>query len=368
MRRRLLALLLAVLAALPAQAQDRDVGATPSAQAAYESLFSAATLGPASRGPSAVLGWTQGYRGTVPNAAFAIAVAPNGGSIWRFVSGQPTPEAARDAALAGCREAQGRSLPGVECRILALNGAVDGHPVLQPAEARVGPLRASPLHEYHGPHAAAGVIVYSHGYGGPAADNRGNPTPAWLSAFNDLGWDVFRFDRAPGGDDLFRAVAALKEAVPQLHAMGYRQVVLAGQSRGGWQSLLAGAELPAEAVSAVIATAPAAHGTTDATHAGAREDWERLLAELPRGRLRVAVGLFDRDPFDPDPDWRAERLAEIGQERGAPTLALRPSRGRIEGHGGAGNLAFTGLYTGCFLALVLSPQPPEGLRQDPCPR
>lgn len=339
----------------------------PQQEEAYRAAFSAARLG--APPPSAQLAteFTLAYRGAVPHAAFAVARDPVAGrSAWAWISGQPTPEAAQAMALERCRRALGAIQ--AECRILATDGEVDGAAPVAPETGTLGPFRWSPLHLRRGPGAARGVIVWGHGYGGPDRDNRNRPIPGLVAVLNDAGWDVLRFDRHPGDDALTASLPRLIAGLPALREAGYRQVILAGQSRGGWQAIMAAADQPA-LVQAVIATAPAAHGEAHRpnNHAVALDDFRRLLGGLPAEMPRLLVGLFDGDDYDPDPERRAARLEEVARERGAPTLALWPQQG-IRGHHGAYDWRFTRFYGGCVVTLVQAPPAatPRGLRRGPC--
>jgi pimeloyl-ACP methyl ester carboxylesterase len=370
--RRRLPLLPALLGALVALApQGRPARAETAAEADYRAAFSAARLGLPP--PSSALATEFGahYRGALPHAAFAMARDAAGRSAWAWVSGQPSPAAAEAAALERCRSRAG-PLTGAECRVVARDGAVEGAPAVVPlAEGSIGPFRRSPLHLVRGPEAARGAVVWGHGYGGPDRDNRRVPAPGYASILNDAGWDVLRFDRHPGDDSLYTSLPRLLAGLPALRAAGYRRIVLAGQSRGGWQAVMAAAEAPG-LVDAVIATAPAAHGEAQRPNnlGAALDDFRRLLAGLPaQGGPRVLIALFEGDDYDPDPEGRAMVVETLARDRTAPLLALWPSAASgIRGHGGANDWRFTRLYGACVLTLVQAPEAaaPRGLRRDAC--
>src|SRR4051812_15424230 len=86
-----------------------------------------------------------------------------------------------------------------------------------------------------GPNAAKGAVIYSAGL-----VREGDPietTPYALDDLQSAGWDVFRFLRPRGEDTLDGSVAALGQTMAKLRGDGYRRLVLAGQSFGGWISL-----------------------------------------------------------------------------------------------------------------------------------
>src|SRR5690349_1471412 len=61
-----------------------------------------------------------------------------------------------------------------------------------------------------GPAKAKGVIVWSHGRSINAEDYK-SPTPSYLHALRDDGWEVMRFDRLSRGDTLNDSSARLAE-------------------------------------------------------------------------------------------------------------------------------------------------------------
>jgi len=337
----------------------------------YRQVFSVGALGIRS-GPSLATGWTQHYRGAAPHAAFAYATLPDGRNVWRFVSGQPSPEAARRAAQEGCDRDAAALRPGMTCRIAALDGTVlgapEGTPHVAPQGVTIGPFRSAPFLYRHGPAEAQGVIIWSHGYGGPTRDQRSTPIPGFVAPLNDAGWDVFRFDREPLEDDIGSALPRLVRGLAALRRAGYRRIVLAGQSRGAWQSILAASERP-DLVEAVIAAAPAAHGERGEpnNHGVAMDDFRRAIASLPADRVRLAVLLFEGDPYDPGPAERAEAVAQLAAVRAAPTVALFPNTGP-SGHGGVHDWRFTQRHAGCMLTFLQAPPQAvaRGVRREAC--
>jgi len=349
---------MAALLAAPVRAADPN-----SDFATYRRLFSAAALGTL-QGPSTVIGYTLHYRGTLPPAGFVVA--GTGSSVsWRFVSAAAGPEAVRSRLEATCLQ-EAASV----CRIVAQDGTVTdlALPPFRPVVAAIGPFRAAPLMFRHGPQAAEGVVVFSHGYGGALVDPARRVLPGITALLNDAGFDVMYFDRDPAEDNVGTALPALARSLPMLRQAGYRRIVLAGQSRGAWQSIMAAAERP-ELVHAVIALAPAAHGEASGPNnlAVALDDFRRLLAGLPATGPRLGVAVFDRDPFDPDPAARAAMVAEAAALRRAPTLAVFPEP-PVTGHGGGNDWRFTRGYAPCLLTLVTAPEAAvaRGVRRAVC--
>lgn len=362
-------LLLGVLLALPGSAPARADRAED--EGAHQRVFSAASILPTGL-PTASLaiGFTQHYRGAMPHAAFAYAQSADGRAAWAMSSGRTTPSEAEAEALDACAERVRGMRNAVEatCRLLATNGALHDGATIRVERGAIGPFLRSPFHLHRGPADAQGALVWGHGYGGPDTDYRGKPLPGFLSALNEAGYDILRFDRHPGDDSLFLSLPRLLRGLPELRAAGYRRVILGGQSRGGWQAMMAAAERP-DLVDAVLATAPAAHGELEPndTRDDAMADFQRILAGLAPTPVRLLVVTFDGDEFDPDPGARAQFVAEMAARRAAPTLALWPN-GPARGHSGARDWRFTRDYGACVLTLLRAPEAaaPRGLRRRSC--
>ncbi len=163
-----------------------------------------------------------------------------------------------------------------------------------------------------GPGKAKGAVVWSHGRSITTEDSK-SPTPAYLQALRDDGWDVLRFDRLSRGDTLTDSTRRLVEHTAALKKEGYKQVVLAGQSFGAFLALMA-ADASSE-VDAVVATAPAAYGSFDEFYDSWRLNATKLYPLLEQvRRARVMVFYFHGDDFDPG--GRGERSREILGGRG----------------------------------------------------
>jgi pimeloyl-ACP methyl ester carboxylesterase len=148
-----------------------------------------------------------------------------------------------------------------------------------------------------GPSQAKGVVVWSHGRSINSEDYK-SPTPIYLEALRNDGWDVLRFDRLSRGDTLTASSKRLAEYAADLKRQGYRQVVLAGQSFGGFLSIMAADD--STNVDAVIATAPAAYGNFDEFYDSWRLNATKLYPLLEDVKsARVMVFYFHDDDFDP---------------------------------------------------------------------
>ncbi|HEX5453697.1 MAG TPA: alpha/beta fold hydrolase [Stellaceae bacterium] len=148
-----------------------------------------------------------------------------------------------------------------------------------------------------GPAQAKGVVVWSHGRSINSEDYK-SPTPIYLEALRNDGWDVLRFDRLSRGDTLTASSKRLAEYAADLKREGYRQVVLAGQSFGGFLALMA-ADASTD-VDAVVATAPAAYGNFEEFYDSWRLNATKLYPLLQDVKsARVMVFYFHDDDFDP---------------------------------------------------------------------
>jgi dienelactone hydrolase len=198
-----------------------------------------------------------------------------------------------------------------------------------------------------GPAGAKGAVVWSHGRSIEVEDSQA-PTPAYIEALREAGWDTLRFDRMRASDRLPASGATLARVADELKRAGYRRVVLAGQSFGAFISLIAAAQ--SDAVDAVIATAPAAFGNAqdnpDTYGLNATRLYE-LLGEVRRAR--VALFFFDGDVFDPG--GRGPAANRILAERGLSSLVVdRPSA--FPTHWAASTPAFAARFGGCLGAFA----------------
>jgi pimeloyl-ACP methyl ester carboxylesterase len=206
---------------------------------------------------------------------------------------------------------------------------------------------AYPTLAVRGPSSASGAVVWSHGISKDSEDSEA-PTPPFVARLTDDGWDTFRLNRLRAGDTFVASTQALVQAVHYLKQQGYRRVTLAGQSFGGFLSLLAADA--SDEVDAVIATAPAAYGT----YADHYDTWRAnatalypLLAQI--GRARVMLFFFHGDEFDPG--GRGERSRDIFAERRIDYVVIdQPPQ--LTGHWAAATPLFARLYGACILAFV----------------
>ncbi|WP_291297818.1 hypothetical protein [Elioraea sp.] len=302
--------------------------------------------------------WT-GY-----NVGRAIAFGPNGaqGGAW----GIRDVEAAKTQALANCNQrarGAGCALYAVELSVVA-PGREWAPSQTPPASIGIGStMRWEIVPDarflWRGPGtgatAAKGAIVFGHGRGASDQDNRGVQPHSWVRHFNNAGFDVFRFDRHPSTDDAERAAGWLRDGLAQLRARGYGTVIMAGQSRGGWNSLqmLATPGL----VDGAIAIAAAAHGSGASMNlSGQTDQFRRIAREAASPRARTAFVQFALDPFVADFEGRARIMTEeIGPRVGAVLVVDRPEG--FTGHGAGNQWQFADRFGPCLVAFMTEPTP-----------
>src|SRR5476649_971829 len=100
-----------------------------------------------------------------------------------------------------------------------------------------------------------------------------------VANFTHQGYDLYRFDRQwirdwPGD------ATALVDAVRQAKAMGYRRVILAGQSAGAWVSMAA--TMRGAPVDGVISVSAAHHGEVKDMRdvSVARSEWHQVVSGI----------------------------------------------------------------------------------------
>lgn len=283
------------------------------------------------------------------NLPRAVAVSTAGGIGWsRGASG----DAAAAAALAACRV---RGHGG--CALYA-----EGLDVVWPGRVAPAPTPPGPLIEtwnfalvpdrrflWWGAGGAAGVLVWAHGRSGDR-DSRGLQPPEVVRAFNNAGFDIVRFDREPNVDERERAAGWLRQCLALLRRQGYRKVIAAGQSRGGWTALQMLSQ-PGLA-DAVIALSPAAQGMAGSGNLFSQSDeLRRLVDTVAASDARVVVATFADDLLDADPDRRAALLTQLRPRVGGELLIDRPAG--LEGHFAGMTPEFASRFGVCLVGFVL---------------
>jgi pimeloyl-ACP methyl ester carboxylesterase len=290
------------------------------------------------------------YKGLPPQKAFAVG-ADGSGHTWSRASGVD-PTRAVEQAMSNCEnKTKGK------CALYAVNNIElagrDWKSVAPPAGPAIGRLRSQPYWQIKGPQAADGLVVWSHGYRS-GADATGNPPQPHVGRFS--GYDLYRFDREwirdwPGD------ATALADAVRQAKSMGYKRVVLAGQSAGGWASLAA--TMRGAPADGVIAVASAHHGETKDMRdvSIARSEWQTIIKGIKPGPRLVVVN-FTGDTYDVG--GRMDDAKAAFTANGVDAIVLAEPAG-FKGHSAGNNSDFGRKFGACMKAFVET-----GARQAPC--
>lgn len=287
-----------------------------------------------------------------PHRVFTLG--PDGkGYLWAGVS-SADPGAAVERGLKYCEE-QAKSA----CKLYAVNNVVlngrDWKAATPPALPNIGRLRPEPYWQNKGPQAAAGLIVWSHGYM-PGRDATQSAPQGQTAYFTVQGYDLYRFDREwirdwPGD------ATALADAVKQAKAMGYRRVILAGQSAGAWVSMAA--TMRGAPVDGVISVSAAHHGEVKDMRdvSVARSEWQQVVRGIKPGP-RVIVVIFKNDSYDVG--GRTEDASAAFAASGVESMVIAYPPG-FSGHGAANDNGFPRKFGACLHAFIES-----GARQPPC--
>lgn len=289
--------------------------------------------------------WAE-YQLFAPQRAFAVS-ADGEASQWWAAAGGEDPGKAAEQALSRCT-AQGRSA----CTLWAVNNIVlvgrDWRSAAPPALPPIGKLRPQPFWQNAGPQAAAGLIVWSHGHMS-GKDSTATAPQAWVGQFLAKGYDLYRFDREwirdwPGD------ATALADAVRQAKALGYRRVILAGQSAGAWVSMAAA--LRGAPADGVVAIAPAHHGEVRNMRdiSVARSEWQQIVRGLKTGP-RIVVAFFEGDDYDVG--GRADDARAAFAQSGVQAEVIDRPAG-FKGHASGSDFAFARNYGACLSAFIES--------------
>jgi pimeloyl-ACP methyl ester carboxylesterase len=294
----------------------------------------------------------EAYQLLAPHRAFAVA-ADGSPFDWAGSSGAD-PGKAVDGVLKLCEErSKGK------CTLYAVNNVVlngrDWKAATPPPRPAIGRIRPEFYWDNKGPQATAGLIVWSHGYM-QGVDATISAPQGQVSNFTMNGYDLYRFDRQwirdwPGD------ATALVDAVRQAKSMGYRRVVLAGQSAGAWVSMAAAYR--GAPVDGVISVSAAHHGEvvnmTDTTRA--RSEWQQVVRGIKPGPRFVVVN-FKGDAYDVG--GRMDDAKAAFAASGVDAVILSNPDG-FNGHGAANGRPFPQKFGSCIYGFIES-----GTRAPPC--
>src|SRR5262245_16265450 len=210
--------------------------------------------------------------------------------------------------------------------------------------------------DQHGPEKANGIVIWNHGISGTMEQWRA-PVPPAFRLLQLRGWDVVVIKRhnlaETGGDAaLYRAVQRTLEEVRRQREAGYKKIVLAGQSYGGYITLESAEQAPA--VFAAVAMAPGVRAIGGAGSLDASIT-ERSLQGIKVERVAV---VFPKDDALFGNLVRGERANRILGARRIPYLLLDETSG-LTGHGGGTTGRFALRYGACLYDFLSTPTIPE---------
>ena len=294
----------------------------------------------------------EDFKGLGPHRAFMLG-ADGKGYSWAGVNGAD-PAGAVERGLKSCVERAKTACTLYAVNNIVLNGR-DWKAAAPPVLANIGRLRPQPYWENKGPQTAAGLIVWSHGYM-EGNDATASAPQGQVAHFTTAGYDLYRFDRQwirdwPGD------ATALVEAVQQARSMGYRRVILAGQSAGAWVSLAA--TMRGAPVDGVISVSAAHHGEVKDMRdiSRARSEWQQVVKAIKPGPRLVVVNFVD-DSYDVG--GRMDDAKAAFAASGVAAVVISNPEG-FKGHSAGGNNAFPRKYGACIYGFVET-----GTRAAPC--
>jgi len=205
----------------------------------------------------------------------------------------------------------------------------------------------------HGPERANGVIIWNHGISG-STQSWMAPAPPAFRLLQARGWEVIMLKRhhgAEGDNALYRTVQRTLEEAAALKKSGYRKVVLAGQSFGGYVTLEA-VDTSSD-IDAAIALAPGVRSSSAAGRLDASVT-DRILQRARVGRVAL---VFPKDDALFNYLERGESAQAILSRRSLPYLLLDETSG-ISGHGGGVTGRFALRYGLCLADFLAAANPP----------
>jgi pimeloyl-ACP methyl ester carboxylesterase len=207
----------------------------------------------------------------------------------------------------------------------------------------------------HGPERASGIVIWNHGISGTIESWRA-PAPPAFRLLQARGWDVVmlkRHHQAEVNNALYRTVQRTLQEVTAARKQGYRKVVLAGQSFGGYVSLEAIDTMPD--IDAAVAFAP---GVRPSSAIGRLDPsiTDRILQTAKVGRLAL---IFPRHDEVFNYAVRGESAQSILSRRDLPYLLLDETSG-LTGHGGGVTGRFALRYGLCVVEFLAAASPPAG--------
>src|SRR6267143_61610 len=207
----------------------------------------------------------------------------------------------------------------------------------------------------NGPERAHGIVIWNHGISGTTQSWMA-PAPPVFRLLQSRGWDVIMVKRhhlaetAPG-NTLYRTVQRTLEEAAASRKLGYRRVVLAGQSFGGYVTLEAVDTSPD--IDAAVAFAPGVRFQSPTSSLDPTIT-DRIIRRAKVGRLAL---VFPKDDEAFGYAIRGPSAQVILTRRALPYLLLDETSG-LTGHGGGVTGRFALRYGLCLAGFVSAPSLP----------
>jgi pimeloyl-ACP methyl ester carboxylesterase len=222
--------------------------------------------------------------------------------------------------------------------------------------------------ETRGPEGARGVIFFVRGYAWTATTTDNYlAVPYFLRTLSSNGWDVIvgkvpQGMKLQGTEIVTRGAAFMRRRVRELKEQGYKRVVLAGHSWGGWGAMLAAGD-PSFAANAIILSAPNTFGRQISIRTGRANAASGLSAALfgkTIGKIKVpTVLILPNDPeWDPDPAARGAIAEKHFRQSNIPHIVLAKPQG-FTGHFAGWLPIFDYVYGRCIEAFLEDPASAE---------
>ncbi len=292
------------------------------------------------------------YEQLGPHKVFTLT--PDGKAHWSVGLPGADPGVAVERGLKFCEDKE-----KTKCTLFAVNNVVlngrDWKAAAPPLLPTIGRLRPEPYWQNRGPQAATGLIVWSHGYF-RGIDSTNSAPQGQVAYFTRAGYDLYRFDRQwirSVEEDAGDFAAALQQA----KSMGYKRIILAGQSNGAWTSLETALRSPV--VDGVISVSAAHHGEVKnmSDVSIARSDWQKLVRSFKPGP-RVMIFIFKNDSYDVG--GRTDDAIAAFRASGVDSLVVAYPSG-FTGHGAANGTVFPRKFGACIYDFI-----EKGAREAPC--
>jgi len=197
-----------------------------------------------------------------------------------------------------------------------------------------------------------GAFIYMPGYSHDKPIPRSNTSvPTYLEELNKAGWHTYKLfivHEHRSTLTLDNQIEALRELVIDLKDKGFKRVIVAGQSAGGWLALRAAVDIPE--VDGILAATPSKYGSKvdnkGSSNNRFNQSTDATLRLLRRVRdKQVMLAFFDGDPWEPAD--RARKVQALLTETGVPHIVIDHPKG-IYGHHGAWSETFKKLYSSCL--------------------